>query len=503
MKLKRSSAVLLHITSLPSPYGIGDLGEGAYRFVDFLQKSGHSYWQILPLNPTAGFFGHSPYSSFSAFAGNPLLISPDLLVEEKLLDKESLQTPMTFDDEQVEFDKVSTYKYRLIDKAYQNFLKNEKPHVKAFEKFQEENQHWLEDYALYQVLKEKFISSWTDWPEKIRNRDPEMLTACKKQMDEQIKRENFIQFLFFKQWQQLEDYAHQKGIGLFGDIPFYINHDSADCWAHSEYFKLDEEKKPIMVSGVPPDYFSESGQLWGTPVFDWEELRRNNFDWWLDRLKQNFKLFDIVRLDHFRAFAAYWEVPVEEKTAINGQWADCPGMEFFKVVQKEFPDMPFVAEDLGHLDQPVYDLLEAFDFPGMKVLQFAFGDGIEDNPYIMHNHTQHSLVFTGTHDNNTTVGWYNSMRPEEKENFAKYLGITPSRENIHHVLHRLALMSVCEMAIVPVQDLIGLDEKAIMNRPGTSQGNWIWRLKADQMPWNRVEELREMNIRYNRLGKDK
>jgi 4-alpha-glucanotransferase len=299
------------------------------------------------------------------------------------------------------------------------------------------------------------------------------------------------------------EYSHGKKVEFFGDIPFYINHDSADCWAHPEYFKLDRDKKPTSISGVPPDYFSETGQLWGTPVFDWKNLKKNRYDWWISRLKQNLRLFDLVRLDHFRAFSAYWEVPAGEETAKNGKWTPVSGKAFFKEVQKAFPNMPFIAEDLGELDQPVFDLLDAFDFPGMKVLQFAFGEEIGKNPYISHNHKPNSVVFTGTHDNNTTVGWFNVLPKEDIKRFREYVGIRPTRNNIHMVMHRLALMSVSAIAIVPIQDVLGLDEKAIMNKPGTSEGNWNWRLKPDQLPLEKAEELLQMNILYGRWEVEK
>lgn len=501
MKIKRSSAILMHITSLPSKYGIGDMGETAYKFIDFLQKSGHSYWQLLPLNPTAAMFSHSPYSSYSAFAGNPLLISPDLLEQEGLLSKKDLKHSLKLNQQSVEFDKVYQLKYELLDRAYNNFRENKSFHEKAFITFCVENRDWLEDYSLYLTLKEKFKTNWPNWPEKIRDRHSEVIENYKQQMQEEIEKEKFIQYIFFSQWQSLVNYSHDKKIGFVGDIPFYVNHDSADCWSHMEYFKLDKNKMPTKVSGVPPDYFSESGQLWGTPVYDWKALQRNKFDWWIARLRQNLRLYDIVRLDHFRAFSAYWEVPEKEETAINGNWVNVPGKAFFKEVEKEFPEMPFIAEDLGELDQPVYDLLKAFDFPIMKVLQFAFGDNMGTNPYILHNHIQNSVAFTGTHDNNTTVGWFQAADKKEKERISQYVGGEVTDKNVHEIMHRMVLMSVSQLAIVPIQDILGLDEDAIMNRPGTSEGNWAWRLLPDQLPQEKTGELLEMNIRYGRFKK--
>nr|MBI1229384.1 4-alpha-glucanotransferase [Cytophagales bacterium] len=501
MNIERSSAILLHITSLPSKYGIGDMGDAAYQFVNFLKDSGHSFWQILPLNPTEATFGHSPYSSHSAFAGNPLLISPDLLIEEGLLSTKDVDRIPVFDSQNVEFDKVNTFKKRLLDIAFVNFKKREKAYLADFTQFCHQNQDWLDDYTLFLTIKNKYLTNWTLWDKSLRDRDAAALDVFSIQMKEEIKKEKFTQFLFFRQWLRLKAYAHKNSIGFIGDIPFYINHDSADCWAHSEYFKLDKDKMPTKISGVPPDYFSDTGQLWGTPVFNWKPLMKNGFDWWLKRLGQNLLLYDFVRLDHFRAFAAYWEVPAGDDTAIGGKWKESPGIKFFKAVEREFPEMPFIAEDLGYMDEPVFELLEKFNFPGMKVLQFAFGEDIGDNPYIPHNHSKNSVVFTGTHDNDTTLGWFNNSSREERKNFYEYTGVKPTSKNIVWKMHQVALMSVADLAIIPMQDIVGLDESAKMNRPGTSEGNWTWRLLATQLPLERVEELKKINIRYGRWKK--
>lgn len=503
MKLERSSGILLHITSLSSPYGIGDLGKSAYEFVDFLHQSGHHYWQLLPINPTEASFSHSPYSSFSAFAGNPLLISPQLLVQDGFLTKKDISSPPAFQKQKVEFDLVSSYKSELLERAYKNFIKNEKQYIIPFTEFCQENKKWLDDYSLYLTLKEKYQSSWPEWPQAIRDRDPTMIEDLKSDLAQEIKKEKVTQYLFFSQWQKLVEYSHRKEISFIGDIPFYINHDSADCWANAAYFKLDEDKKPIKVSGVPPDYYSETGQLWGTPVFDWKILKNNGFDWWISRIEQNLRLYDVVRLDHFRAFAAFWEVPAKEDTAINGRWSTCPGNEFFKVVQQKFPDMPFIAEDLGLMDEPVYELLENFNFPGMKVLQFAFDENMGENSYIPHHHVQNSVVFSGTHDNNTSVGWFISLNKEEAGRLSDYVGMNVNKDNVHQILHRLALMSVSVLAIVPMQDILGLDEKAIMNRPGTDKGNWTWRMEFDQLPLEKTEDLKKMNQTYGRWKEKK
>ena len=497
MKIDRSSGILLHITSLPGGFGIGDLGPEAYDFLDFLKKSGHSWWQLLPLTPTDGIYSHSPYSSHSAFAGNTLLISPELLEQEGYIRLENFPKPKGISSKKVIFEAVEEYKNRIFNAAFETFQKKNIAGLE-YQEFASRHAFWLDNYCLYLALREKFENAnWVDWPEKLRDRDPIAIKQAEKDLEEKIAKEKFIQFLFFSQWEKLSEAAHEQGIKLFGDIPFYINHDSADCWANPEYFKLDEEKQPTHVSGVPPDLFSKSGQLWGTPVFDWKELKNHHFDWWITRLRQNLLLFNVVRLDHFRAFSAYWEVPAGEKTAVHGTWTKTPGTEFFKLLQKEFPEMPFVAEDLGSLDQPVYDLLEKFNFPCMKVLQFAFGDENPENPYLPYNHTRNSVVYTGTHDNNTTLGWFRNTGKTEKQHLREYVGRSVSARNVHKVFHRLSLQSVADLSITPLQDLAGLGEEALMNVPGSTEGNWTWRIASEEMPQN-TEELRHLNQLFGR-----
>ena len=498
MKFKRSSGILLHITSLPGKFGIGDLGPAAYDFLDFLKRSGHKHWQLLPLNPTDGIYNHSPYSSHSAFAGNPLLISPELLEQEGYVDLKEFPLPKEIKDNKVVFEAVEAYKKELFEAAFQKFKRTgTKP--EDYKKFERDHAQWLDNYCLYLGLRNKYRNAnWVDWPEELRDREPEALQAAKEELSAFIEKQKFIQFLFFSQWSQLMKAAHRKGIDLIGDVPFYVNHDSADCWANPEYFKLDSDKQPTHISGVPPDMFSKTGQLWGTPVYDWKRLQKDAYRWWLARLQQNLLLFDVVRIDHFRAFAAYWEVPATEKTAINGKWAETPGMDFFSILKQEHPKMPFIAEDLGVLDQPVYDLLEEFDFPGMKVLQFAFGDENRENPYLPYNHLPHTLVYTGTHDNNTTLGWYKNGGEEIKEHLEDYLGFQVSSDNVHEVLHRIALQSVANVAIIPLQDIIGLGEEAIMNVPGSTKGNWTWRVTEKEMPVSRAAELEALNELYGR-----
>ncbi|WP_029034831.1 4-alpha-glucanotransferase [Salinimicrobium terrae] len=501
MKLKRSSGILLHITSLPGEFGIGDMGPEAYKFLNFLKRSGQTYWQILPLNPTDGIYQHSPYSSHSAFAGNPLLISPKLLEEEGYIDLKDFPLPSGMSAEKVTFDTVQLYKQQIFDAAFETF-KTEKIQEQDFNEFTETHKDWLENYCLYLALRHKYHkANWPDWPKELRDREPQALEKAKNELKQQIEREKFVQFLFFSQWSGLMMEAHRQGIHIFGDVPFYVNHDSADCWANPEIFKLDGEKQPTHISGVPPDMFSETGQLWGTPVYDWKELQKQDYHWWIERLRQNLLLFDVVRIDHFRAFAAYWEVEAGEETAINGKWAETPGIDFFKEVQKEFPKMPFIAEDLGVLDQPVYDLLEKFKFPGMKVLQFSFGDTNRENPYIPYNHNFNSIVYTGTHDNNTTKGWFKDSGTEVKEHLDLYTGEKVTEGNVHIVLGRMALQSVAAVAILPLQDIAGLGGESIMNTPGSTKGNWSWRVTFDEMEKLDANELFRESELYGRIKK--
>lgn len=499
MKLKRSSGILLHITSLPGKFGIGDLGPEAFKFLDFLKKSGYTYWQILPLNPTDGIYSHSPYSSHSAFAGNPLLISPDFLEEDGYVDLKDFPVPSEIRAEKVIFETVEEYKQQLFDAAFQKF-KDSKKTDPEFAEFCRTHADWLDNYSLYLALRLKYNKkNWTDWPAALRDRKPEALEKAKLELKDEIERERFVQFLFFSQWSRLMMEAHSKGIQIFGDVPFYVNHDSADCWANPGIFKLDEAKQPTHVSGVPPDMFSATGQLWGTPVYNWKELQKTGYHWWIERLRQNLLLYDVVRIDHFRAFAAYWEVPAGEETAVNGKWVETPGSDFFKQVQREFPNMPFIAEDLGVLDQPVYDLLEEFNFPGMKVLQFSFGDTNRENPYIPYNHIFNSIVYTGTHDNNTTRGWFKDSGREVKEHLNQFTGREVTAENVHEVLGRMALQSVAVVAILPLQDVVGLGKEAIMNTPGSTKGNWTWRITSEEIPQNRTRELCEQNELFGRI----
>ncbi|TPE42907.1 4-alpha-glucanotransferase [Pontibacter mangrovi] len=498
---ERSAGILLHITSLPSRFGIGDLGPEAYTFADQLQQAGQRYWQILPLNPTETSYGNSPYSSHSAFAGNPLLISPEELVRDGLLHSKDLQHNEKFDEERVDFRQVTRYKHKLLRKAYKNFSE-ELPDVlwKDFARFQKEHKLWLQDYAHFVAFNQHFNhKSWTEWPQELKWRDKQAVGQLAEELSEQVEYEMFLQFLFYRQWQRLKDYCHSRGILFFGDMPFYVSHDSADVWSHPDIFKLDSEGKPTAVSGVPPDYFSETGQLWGTPVFDWKVLKERDFDWWLHRVEHNLQLFSLLRLDHFRAFSAYWEVPAGEKTAINGKWVKSPGAALLKLVQQEFQELPIVAEDLGEIDQPVRTLMERFKLPGMRVLLFAFGEDLPQSLYAPHNHIQNSIVYTGTHDNNTVRGWYkHDASKADRHRLRAYSTHHIHQNNVHRILDWLAYSSVAQLAVLPMQDILGLGQRHIMNKPSTSSGNWEYRLLPHQFTKEHIQELKEMAIRYGR-----
>lgn len=500
MELNRSSGILMHITSLPSPYGIGDLGHSAYEFVDFLEASGYSYWQLLPLNPTDSEYGHSPYSSYSAFAGNPLLISPELLEEDCYITKKDLQRPEGISKRKVNFKAVQDFKLNMLATAFQRFGKISD--AKEYQDFCNTHSFWLEDFSLYKVLEKIYGRGWYSWPTALRDREPEALNQERKKLETRIEFEKFQQFIFFSQWDRLMKCAHRKKIKFIGDIPFYVNHESVDCWAHHENFKLNPKKLPLKVSGVPPDFFSEDGQLWGTPVYDWDYLKSQDFQWWIARLQQNLFLFDLVRLDHFRGFSASWEVPRKAKTARKGRWINVPGTAFFEEVEKTFPEMPFIAEDLGTLDNGVFELTAKFGFPGMKILQFAFGEEMADNPYIPFNHVPNSLVYTGTHDNNTTKGWFQTIGKLEKRNLKTYSPTKVTLINAHEVLHRMALNSVSRISIIPLQDILGLGAKARMNIPGTSLGNWTWRATPAEIPWEKARDLMNRNLQFGRVPKE-
>ncbi len=498
---KRSSGVLLHITSLPSKYGIGDLGPEAYNFADKLVAAGQRFWQILPLNPTDLGYGNSPYSSHSAFAGNPLLISPELLVQDGLLEKKDLKTDSNFAPDKVNYNAVVQHRLKIWQQVWLNYKNSCPPTIKQeFKNFKNQNQNWLPEFALFVALKEHFEKvGWVSWPDELKHRQPEALEEYTEKLKDTIEKEKLLQFLFYRQWQALKDYCNQRKLYFIGDMPFYVSHDSADVWANQLYFKLDKKGMPTAVSGVPPDYFSETGQLWGTPVFNWSELQKNHFDWWLRRVSHNLRLFDLLRLDHFRAFSAYWEVPAGDKTAINGTWQPTPGAKFLKLVQDTHPEMPIIAEDLGEIDDPVRELQKQFSLPGMLVLLFAFGEDLPHSIYAPHNHYQRAIVYTGTHDNSTVRGWYEKdASAGDKKRLEQYSNYKLTKENAHEAMAILALGSVAKLAVLPVQDIIGLGSKATMNKPSTASGNWEWRLLKNQFTAANVKWLKQKTEIYGR-----
>lgn len=494
---QRASGILLHVSSLPSEYGVGDLGPGAYEWIDFLAAAGQGFWQVLPLNPTAEGY-NSPYQATSSFAGNPILISPSLLRAKGLLtDGDPGPLPRGRDDA-VDYGAASTLKRTLLDLAYSRFAAGARPD--DFEAFCERNSSWLDDFALFAALRKNHPGKEVcDWPDPLRDRDPAAIAEIERDEGFAIERQKFIQYIFAEQWFRLKRYANERGVHIVGDIPFYTGRDSADTWANPLLFKIDESKRPKCVAGVPPDAFSETGQLWGNPVYDWDRHLETGYAWWVNRLKRSLDLFDIVRIDHFRGFAAAWEVPAGHDSAAAGKWVDGPGDDFFRSILRRWPFPPIIAEDLGLITADVRELMRRYLFPGMKILQFAF-DGDWTNPYLPHNHETNAVVYTGTHDNNTTRGWFESEAgPEQRRRLAEYLGFTPSEETIAWELIRLAMASVCGLAVIPMQDVLGLDGMARMNRPSVAEGNWEWRLRPDHLTGELANRLSRLAATYGRL----
>ncbi|PKL43301.1 MAG: 4-alpha-glucanotransferase [Planctomycetes bacterium HGW-Planctomycetes-1] len=496
---KRGSGILLHITSLPSPFGIGDLGPWAYRFADFLSQTNQSYWQILPLNPTDLACGNSPYSSISAFAGNTLLISPELLVEQGLLSPDDVAHKPSFTAERTDYASVIPYKGRLFNRAFEHF-KHHGDEKKACEEFCAQNREWLEDVALFTVIKNHHQGRvWQEWEAGFRDRDRESIETINIDFQEAIEREKFLQYLFFKQLHSLKNYCNNKGIKLIGDIPIYVSYDSADVWTHTDLFKLDKNKRPLSIAGVPPDYFSATGQLWGNPVYRWDVLQKTGYRWWIQRLAHNLSLFDVVRIDHFRGFVAFWEVPATETTALNGRWEEAPAVDFFATVKEAFPAVPIIAEDLGLITDDVKEIINRLGFPGMRVLLFAFGEDLPAHPYLPHNYVPNCIAYTGTHDNNTVKGWFeNEAAPQDKARLCCYVGKNVTSTKVHEELIRLAMMSVADTVIIPLQDVLGLGQEAQMNRPAIALGNWQWRFLPEQLTTVHTEWLKKLTCTYGR-----
>lgn len=508
MRFSRSSGILLHPTSFPGKYGIGDLGEGAYRFVDFLVEAGQTMWQVLPLGPTG--YGDSPYQSFSAFAGNPLLIAFEPLVEQGLLTPDDLPE-QPFPQHEVDYGWVIDYKFKRLQTAYETFKREGSLKQRdAFLAFCYETQNWLDDYAMFMALKNAHDGAvWNQWDKGIAFRESQAVDQWRKKLHDEIEARKFWQFLFFQQWQAVKDYANEREIQIIGDIPIYVAHDSADVWAHPELYYLADHGNPSVVAGVPPDYFSATGQLWGNPIYRWDDMKQGGYSWWLDRFRETYKQVDIIRLDHFRGFESYWEVPGGDDTAENGRWVNGPGSHFFQTLQEQFGELPIIAENLGVITDEVEALREEFAFPGMGILQFAFGHDAS-NPNMPHNYPHNHVAYTGTHDNDTTVGWWTSSGGadstrsdeaiEQERHYARQYLNTDGNE-IHWTCIRCLMACVADTVIFPLQDILGLGSEARMNQPGRPAGNWKWRYSGDMLKPEHAQRLLELSGVYGRLKK--
>ena len=492
----RRSGILLHPTSLPGRYGIGSFNQAAYDWVDLLVRTRQTLWQVLPLGPTG--YGDSPYQSFSSFAGNPYLISLEDLLEEGLLDPQLLATAPEFPRDQVDYGAIYRWKPPLLRRVAQDFPRRGTPEQQAeFQAFCAENQEWLEDFALFMALKDAHGGQpWNQWEMPLRKRSKRALARARKEHAAAIHAHKFNQWLFYRQWLALKAHANRQGIRVIGDIPIYVALDSADAWCNPEIFHFDREFQPTVVAGVPPDYFSETGQLWGNPIYRWDRLKRTGYRWWIRRIQAALRLYDIVRIDHFRGFAGYWEVPAGEKTAVKGRWVKGPGADFFQAVQAELGQLPIIAEDLGEITPDVIELRDQFGLPGMKVLQFAFSTDASDK-FLPHNYTANFVVYTGTHDNDTAWGWYqHSSTERERDFFRRYF-----RTDGHEVAWTLiegAFRSVARLAVVPLQDVLSLGTEARMNLPGTSQGNWRWRFVPELLSSYALDRLLDATTIYGR-----
>lgn len=494
----RSGGILLHPTSLPGPYGIGDLGPQAYRFVDWLASSGCHLWQILPLGPTG--YGDSPYQCFSAFAGNPYLISLDALLDDGLLTKEDLAGMPEFDAARVDYGRLIPWKLDLLQRAFSRYASASEALQDQFDRFRAENASWLDDYALFMSLKEGHGGgAWSGWDESLRRREASALTKARQQHAEDILRHSFYQFLFFRQWEKLRAYAHENELKIIGDIPIFIAYDSADAWAHPDLFYLDEKSLPTVVAGVPPDYFSATGQLWGNPLYRWDVHKESGYAWWLERFRSVLQFVDVVRLDHFRGFAGYYEIPYGAPTAETGQWVTGPGKDFFETIARELTapgddTLPIIAEDLGVITPDVVELRDSFHLPGMRILQFGFDSA--ENPFLPHNYVPNCVAYTGTHDNDTACGWFKSAPEEERRYALRYL--KSDGADFAWDLIRGIWSSVAVYTVTPMQDILSLGTEARMNYPSRLGGNWEWRMTAEDMSETAAERLQELNQLYLR-----
>jgi len=495
----RASGLLLHVTSLPSPYGIGDVGPAASSWIDRLHEAGQSWWQALPLGPTG--YGNSPYQSLSSFAGNGLLISPDCLIKDGLLRSSDCQAG-SFSQTEIDYNAVIPFKHRLLEKVWTNFSGGARADLRAsFDQFRNDQAHWLDDYALFRTLKARFSNAYyLEWPAALVRREPAALDRVRRELADQISQVCFAQFLLFCQGERLKAHARSRGLGLIGDLPFFVSPDSSDVWAHPELFLLDEQRRPRFVAGVPPDYFSAQGQLWGNPVYNWDALRESGYRWCIARLRSLLAHVDVIRLDHFRAFAAAWHVPAGASTAQSGKWVPGPGADFFQAVQRELGFLPFIVEDLGLITPDVYALRDQFHLPGTRVLQFAF-DGHSDNPYLPHNYVTNAVVYTGTHDNPTTRGWFEEVPDNQRQSLWNYLKRPAGKsDEAASALMGLAWQSRAALAMAPLQDLLNLGREARMNVPGRADGNWRWRFTEDMLPGPAFEGLSDLTKKSSRFA---
>ena len=497
----RQSGVLLHITSLPGRFGIGDFGPEAFRFVDFLQAAGQSVWQILPLTVTSSFTGNSPYSSLSAFAINPLLVSPEFLLREGLANQDDVECIYVRESGLAHYRRIRMLKEALLTRAFQKFQSTANA-ASEFDTFEEKFSEWLEGYARFVVLKQVFGGeTWCNWPEPFRHRHEDEMRRFVKLYSEQILYHKFVQFVLWKQWTALRDYAHAKGVRVLGDVPIYVETDSADVWTHPECFKLDRHSHPELVAGVPPDYFSSTGQLWGNPVYRWEMLEARQYDWWIERLRHNSNLYDLIRIDHFRGLVQYWEVPAHEPTAMNGHWADVPTYDFLDTVFRHFEKGTFVAEDLGTISDDVREVMEHYRLAGMKILLFAFNGHLHSHPYLPHNYTENCVAYTGTHDNNTVRGWFDcDMTAHEEHNVRQYLNKDVNTDSISWDLVKLAWQSKSSLCVAPMQDLLSLDKSSRMNTPGVGEGCWTWRCPYLSINDELAARLKQLTTECDRMA---
>jgi 4-alpha-glucanotransferase len=500
MRFPRSSGILLHPTSLPGQFGSGDLGASAYHFVDWLVTAGQSIWQMLPLGPAG--LANSPYMSLSAFAGSPLLIDLQYLVSQGWLAQEDLHTTQDLSVYHVDYEEVIAFRIKLLAKASKQFFKHGKSEDrKLYSHYCAIEKSWLDDYSLFQALNDEYGDrEWSSWNADLAQREPNRLKKASAEFQENVDFHKFTQWCFARQWSLLKKYANDRNVILVGDIPIFVAYHSADVWAHPEEFFLDKDGMPTVVAGVPPDYFSKTGQRWGNPLYRWSVMKENRYRWWIERFRKTFALFDVLRIDHFRGFESYWEIPEEEETAIQGRWVKGPGEGFFKIVQRKLGSLPIIAEDLGIITTEVYALREKLEFPGMKVLQFAFNSGPE-NAFLPHRYDPNCVVYTGTHDNDTTQGWYEKASNHER-NFVQRYCKTDGKE-IHWDFIKLALESVADIAIIPFQDVIGLGNEGRMNFPGTIEGNWEWRFTWDQVGTHLANRLYELTALYGRCNPDR